>query len=441
MNQSTSRFLEAVLCCIKNKKIHNCIRQEILDHIESLKEEYTAEGLDEEAAYEKAVLQMGVADEIGKELNKAHKPKLECSVLLLIIGIIGIGLIALYQAGNYGILDSDTISFKQRVMYIITSGMVLIATYYFDYRYFERFAIEGYIVGIGLLIYGELYGETINTIRKCIVIGDVSFGTVQLAIPIVMIGYIGIVRRLGNSRFKNYLILGAIAMMPLVLIAKTSFMNALILGSCFVMILTVHIAGTALKKDKVKLLSTLYGSIAILSLIVMNLIAKTWYKIVPVQMMFYPEYDPKGAGYQVIQLQKMRESASLVGNGGLNAHPIGYFPEPLQDTILTFILGSMGWVASGILVFMITMVVIRMFRAAMKIQDSYGRLVNLSIATLFSIQFIDNIAMNLGLFPLVGVSLPFVSCSGTSIIIDIALIGIFLNVYRKKDIVSVDSGI
>ena len=95
MNQAVAEFLKHVLEQIKYKKIHPYIRQELEDHIESLKEAYEKEGLTEEAAYEKAITQMGDATIVGKELHEKHKPRCEWSLLILFSLLIGIGLFAL----------------------------------------------------------------------------------------------------------------------------------------------------------------------------------------------------------------------------------------------------------------------------------------------------------------------------------------------------------
>ena len=95
----------------------------------------------------------------------------------------------------------------------------------------------------------------------------------------------------------------------------------------------------------------------------------------------------------------------------------------------------MGWLAGVLLILIIGFMIIRMFSAAMKVQESYGRLVTLSIAAMFTMQFVYNIAMNLGYVPLTGMPLPFVSYGGSNLVTNAAMMGIFLSVYRRKDLV------
>ena len=92
MNYYVDAFLKDVLGQVKYKKMHPYLAQELNDHIECIKEELMEEGFSEEEAYKKAVAHMGAPGEIGEELHKMHKPRMEWSILLLLLGLVGIDL-------------------------------------------------------------------------------------------------------------------------------------------------------------------------------------------------------------------------------------------------------------------------------------------------------------------------------------------------------------
>lgn len=435
LNPFVSKFIGDVLGYIRYQKVHPSIRYELEDHIESLKACYIEEGLDENEAYEKAVLQMGEAESIGKALNKTHKPKLEWSVLLLMFAIVSIGLFALYCADSYEIQNTYTRIYVRQLVFVGFGVGALIGAYFFDYRYLDRWAIPIYLLGIGLLLYGQHFGMTVNGATRWIKLGPFNVSIPQVVLAILMLSYIGIVRRLGNDQIKNYLGLGIIAGVPLFILMQISMMSAVLLGICFLLVLTFHINSRNAKKSKIKLLSILYSIVVGSGALVFMYMLRAPYRMDRFKVMFNPESDPLGSGYMAVQMKAVRESASLIGNKGFKVTPVGYLPEPTNDIIFTFILGSMGWLIGAFLILCIAVVIIRMFKASTKIRDNYGKMVSLSIATLFAVQFVYNIAMNLGYIPIIGIPLPFVSYGGSGMVINFALMGVFLSVYRKKDLV------
>lgn len=432
-----SRFISQVLSEVRYTKVHAHIAYELEDHIESLKEDYVEKGLDEKAAYQRAVEQMGVASDIGKTLHKIHRPKLEWSVLLLIIGLITIGLITLFVCGDvvgsYGF-------FKKQLMCVLIGGAVFVGSYFCDYKKLERLSVIGYLVGILILIYGKYYGESVGSNKWMINIGPVVILSVVLATPLLISSFVGVIHRWGDHQPKSYWLLGGIALLPILIIVQQGISYGVVLGTTFLMLFTFHISLSERIKEKVKLLSILYGTIlscAILGIVwVMNY---NVYMVERIKGLLYPASDPRGYGYLPSVMKEIRESATLIGNGGFQAIDIAYLPEPTNDVIFTFIIGSMGWLIGFIVLIVIAGIIIRMFQASLSITEGYGRLLNLGISSLFTIQFIYNTAMNLGYVPQTAISLPFVSYGGTSIIFNMALIGLFLSVYRKKDIILYES--
>ena len=79
--------------------------------------------------------------------------------------------------------------------------------------------------------------------------------------------------------------------------------------------------------------------------------------------------------------------------------------------------------------------IFRMFLASQRIKDGYGKYLVSSIVTVFALQIISNVLMNLGLFPILGISLPFISYGGSNFVANMALVGLMLGVYRRKDLI------
>lgn len=439
VNSVVAKFLGDVLGEVKCKEVHATLHQELLDHIECLKEDYIEEGMEEDIAYEKAIAQMGEAMEVGKALNKAHKPRMEWSVLALIIGIVSVGIITFMYWNKQAIPGAIDYLYKQTAS--ISIGFILfIGAYFLDYRYFKKGSVFIYVLGMIMLLYTLVFGIDVNGLRRWVRIGPFAMNIYTMVMPLLLIGYIGIVKQWGGEKLKDYFILGLVAIIPILLMALEDLPTSFLTGSTLMMVLTFHVMGRDFKGEKRRFLVTLYGIVGGSGLFGTLLYFKSPYRFNRIIMSYYPELDPLGAGYQVIKLKEVREHAALIGDAGFK-YVAGYVPEPLTDTMFITIIGSLGWLVGIGLMLMIALIIIRMYKASYRVQDSYGRLLNLSITTLFTIQFVYNISMNLGFLPPVGISLPFISYGGTGMVMNLFLMGIFLSVYRKKDIILLDTTI
>ncbi|WP_143452479.1 FtsW/RodA/SpoVE family cell cycle protein [Sporanaerobium hydrogeniformans] len=439
MNQSVSEFIGDILQHIKYKKIHPYVVKELEDHIESLREDYEREGLDKEAAYLKAIEQMGDATPIGKGLHEMHKPKCEWSLIVLFTLLISIGLLALGVMKAHYPEGYGNYYLSKQLIFVILGSLGFWGCYFSNYKKLENNAILFYLIGIGIMIYNLLFGVRVNGVNRYLRVLFFTFSAIRLSIPFLVIGYIGFIRKWTSPKLKNVLTLGVLGGIPICLMMiVSSIKTGLLLGVVFTLSLTFHIIGKEYKGTKIKALVTLYGTLgAVVGLTFFRMIYGIEYRIERLRAFFNPEEDPLGYGYMYHVLKNIRENASVIGGEGLEGSlPAG---EITTDMIFTFIVGSMGWLMGIVLMSVIALVIIRLFRAAMKIQESYGRLLTLSISTLFALQFIFNIAMNLGYTPIVGVGLPLVSYGGTALIVDMALLGLFMNVYRRKDLVLIMS--
>lgn len=137
MNHYVDTFLKDVLEKVKYKKIHPYLAQELNDHIGCLKEDLMESGLDEEQAYKEAVSHMGEAEGIGENLHKMHKPRMGWSILLLLIGLIGIGL---WTMLTYSQVGGQSFYLRKQIMWVIVGiGIFLVTMYCSDYKRWENY--------------------------------------------------------------------------------------------------------------------------------------------------------------------------------------------------------------------------------------------------------------------------------------------------------------
>lgn len=432
MNHLVSDFIGDILEQIKYKKAHPYIAREIEDHIELLREDYEEEGLAVDEAYRKAIEQMGDSTQIGKELYKTHKPKMEWSILLMILALMGMGIWALTIYSKH---YSQSRQVQSQLLFIVIGLGGFLLTYLYDYKRFERWKELGYCIGVGILLYSAFFGQSVNGATLWIRIGSVRFNAVYLATPFLVIPYISIVRKRASGKIKDLFLLGIIACIPLIIIVgMPNLRNAILLGITFCMILIFYICSKSFKGNKAKSLSIIVGTLIIGVSLITYKVSQTPYMIKRVQYLAQSMESQES----YIAMRSIRENAHFIGTGSYDPLSMNYmaWDEMSSEMILTFIVGSMGWGVAISLLVLLGVVILRLFEIALKIQEDYGRLICLSIATFFSIQFIVNIVVNLGYMPFVGMSLPFVSYGGSSLIINLMLLGIYLSVYRRKDLVT-----
>ena len=122
-------FLNDVCKEIKYNPVKKPISEELEQHIQDIKDDYIKDGIQEREAEEKAIKQMGNAQDIGKRLNKVHKPKLDWKLLILILVLVAYGIfIAICKQNSTNTILKDTL------IYMATGLMIGIAIYFIDYR-------------------------------------------------------------------------------------------------------------------------------------------------------------------------------------------------------------------------------------------------------------------------------------------------------------------
>ena len=146
-----------------------------------------------------------------------------------------------------------------------------------------------------------------------------------------------------------------------------------------------------------------------------------------------PAADPMGAGYQIQQSLIAVGSGKMFGRGyGQSVQKFGYLPEPIGDSIFAVAAEEFGFVGSVVLIFIFLVFVFRSYKIASGAPDSFAGLMVLGISTLIVVESFANIASMLGIIPLSGKPLLFVSHGGTALIIILAAVGIIANVSKFK---------
>lgn len=153
-----------------------------------------------------------------------------------------------------------------------------------------------------------------------------------------------------------------------------------------------------------------------------------------IEIFFNPADDPSGSGWHILQSKIAIGSGKLWGEGVLNldARELAFLPEQHTDFIFSVIAKKGGFIGAMILLIFYMLFLRRIFYLSTKIKNENLYLIIVGIGTLFGFQIIVNISMTLGALPVVGISLPFISYGGSSMLMSFILLGFLLNISRRR---------
>jgi len=147
-----------------------------------------------------------------------------------------------------------------------------------------------------------------------------------------------------------------------------------------------------------------------------------------------PYFDPSGAGYQVIQTKIAIGSGKILGKGLFNSTQgkLGFVPEKHTDFIFSLLAEEFGFVGSTIVVFLYFILILEGINIMKTARDTYGSIIACGITSMFAFYFLMNLGMCLGLLPVVGLPLPFVSYGGSNLISSYLAIGLLNSIHIRK---------
>jgi len=436
-------FLEKVCREIKYKPVRTPISEELGEHLLEIKEEKMQEGLAEEQAEEKATQAMGEPEEIGKKLNKIHKPKLDWQLLGLVMILIFYGIFNIIGKTNTYAKD-----IKESIFYMIIGIGAGIVLYCYDYRKIQKFSNIIYLLATLLIIlaFTPTFGVTLGGIQY-ISIMKVMFNPTMISVPLYIIAFADFLINIKEKKIKEYgifnkkiyitingkfkVIVSSIISLILVL-AIPSITNAIMLGIVYGVIGIIYIWKTS--NNKQKLISILSGSILVIAITLTFLISLN---CLPIQKVIYslkPESDPQNLGYVGMLQKEIIENSKLIGLADTSVILEENIVTEESNYTFIYLMGKLGILAVGILTIVIILMSIKLIVNAKLIKDMYGKIAIIGLGTLYIFQFTINILMNLNLGIQTNVNLPFVCEGGVFFIINCISVAFLLSIYRRRDI-------
>ena len=360
-----------------------------------------------------------------KELKRIEWIIPICAILLCCVG-----LAALFSASY----DTNLDEFKKQAVWIVISIVMMFTVMFIDYKFLIKISPVLYGISIIVLI-AVLFTEPVNGARSWFDIKDglVTIQPAEIAkifIILFMAFVISIIQLKGKNEInripKLALILLAISVPVILIIMEPDYGTAMAYVVAFV--LMIFVAGI----DKKYIITSL-------AIIAIALPTAYWF-ILPehaktrIDTYFNPEADPRGAGYNVIQSKLAIGAGQITGMGLLegNQTQLGYLYPKTTDFIFSVIGEEMGFVIAGGVIILNIIIITKSIQIAKGIKDEAGAYVATGIAGIFLFHTLENIGMTMGLLPITGVPLLFVSYGGSSMMTSFICLGILLNISSKR---------
>ena len=219
----------------------------------------------------------------------------------------------------------------------------------------------------------------------------------------------------------------AIAAIPVALIIMQPDMGTVLIISAAVVTIVAVSGVPARWVTGLLLLAVLGGFVAVKAGVVSE------YQVNRLQTFVDPNADTQGAGYQLRQARITVGSGGLIGTGLFNGPQTNgrFVPEQQTDFIFTVAGEELGFIGSGAILILYLILLMRGFSIARRTNDPFGRLVCTGVIAWFAFQIFENIGMTLGLMPMTGVPLPFISYGGSSMFATLIGIGLLQNVHAR----------
>ena len=439
-------YLKSICEQIKYKPIREEISNEIEAHIIDLKQEYINDGIKEEDAEQKAINQMGNAEEIGKKLNQIHRPRVDFKLIFITIILLGFGFLVSFIRTSQLVTNGNEANSMTKYIFFLIIGVVLsVPIYFIDYRKILKYSNILYGIASGIILWTLLFGVNVNVIPHIYISPTInSISPYTIAVPLYIISFVGFINNLKqeseikilqkyniNIKLVKVIVLSLISLYLLFLIP--SITSVFILSLTYLIIGTVKIIKS--KENKTKNILMLWGIPIIIGFILgIYLLVGVPYIADRFEVTFNPESDASGMGWLGVNRKIIINSAQLYGEADDMSTAIDLFDEGTGFAFIS-ILAHYGWIVAILVTVSILLLSIKLIINAIKIKENCGKSLIIGISSMFILQSIFNILMNLNLWIESNYNLPFVSYGGVNLIINLMCLSLILSVYRKKDLI------
>ena len=361
--------------------------------------------------------------------------KLDVTLLSFVLFLLTIGLVMLFSASYAYSYEYYNNSYKfiiKQAGFAVAGIFAMIFFSKFDYHIFRKFSWLIYIVTLAMLVALLVMPPMVKgmDVKRWMIIGPVNFQPSEVAKFAIILLFSSLIsanyKQMRNLKFIVFL-LGLLGL-TCVLVALEPHLSATIL--IFLIGITIMFIGGLAKRYIIG--GALAGAAGVAMLIATNVIS---YGSDRIKYWLDPWLDAKGKGFQTIQ------SLLAIGSGGVLGRGIGqsrqkylWVPEPHNDFIFSIVCEELGLIGAFLIIVLFALLIWRGFVIGMRAPDRFGSMLAIGLTFQVGLQAMLNIFVVTNTLPNTGISLPFFSYGGTSLMILLAEMGIVLSVSRTANI-------
>ena len=347
-------------------------------------------------------------------------------ILLVTLILVGLGIVMVYSASAILAADrfKDSLYFlKKQALFAAGGALLMFVMMNVDYHLWRKLAYPILGVSFVLLVLVLVVGTRASGSTRWLRIGALSFQPSEFS-KLALIVFLSYFMTKKGDKIKSFqfgflpavLISGV---MILLVIRQPDFGAALFLGILAMLLLFVGGAR----------LSYMFSIILLAVPAIYYLIVRVPYRMLRIMSYLDPWHDPRGASFQIIQSFVAFGAGGIFGSGlGQGKQKLFFLPAPHTDFVFSVVGEEMGLIGAVIVLGLFLVFAVRGVRVSLSAPDEFGVYLGLGITSLISLQAIINMGVVLGLLPTKGLTLPFISYGGTSLLVSLVSVGILLNI-------------
>ncbi|MEE8137226.1 MAG: putative lipid II flippase FtsW [Thermodesulfobacteriota bacterium] len=353
----------------------------------------------------------------------------DIGVILSAVFLTAVGVLMVYSTSSVYSMENfgdPNYYLKRHAAYLALGLLSMFAILCVDYRVLRKLVYPAYFIGLCLLILVLIIGKDIGGARRWIDLGAFSFQPSEIAKYIIVL-YLA--HSLTKKRDKvDSFVVGFAS-------------HILIAGVYVILILLEPDFGTATIMIAVLFTMMFIGEVRIRYLVPLGLVSVALlcvavltkgYRMERITAFMDPWQDPLGSGYQSIQSFIAFALGGIYGAGlGDSTQKLFFLPQAHTDFIFSIIGEELGFIGVVLVIIGFVILLVRSLRVSLRAPDLFGCYLVFGCVVLIALQAGMNMAVAVGLFPTKGLTLPFISYGGTSLITSLAAVGIILNVSRS----------
>ena len=359
------------------------------------------------------------------------------SLIFTVIVLIAFGLLMLYSTSSYNAaltMGDPSYYFKHQLGATALGAVVMTIAAFIPYRVWKKLAVPAYVFSIvSILLVLSPIGMEINYARRWIKVFGVSVQPAEIAKVGIIIFLAALCCKFGKKMStlagKGYFMGSAVVICALLYIVTDNLSSAIIV---FGIALTMLFVATPEYRYFIVIGLTLFTAAALTVYLITHVdaVAEATFRLERIRIWLNPEAYEKG--YQTVQGLYAIGSGGILGKGlGQSMQKLGFVPEAQNDMIFSIICEELGLFGAFLVIFLFVVLIWRLFVIATNAPDRFGAMLSVGVMAHIMIQVILNIAVVTNTIPNTGITLPFISYGGTSILFLMAEIGLALSVARS----------